>query len=259
VIRRSSLRITVAAALLVMGAPADAAELKILATGSMAEPLKALGEAFTQTTGNALTFSLGTTGVVINKLKGGEKADVIVISSEAADTLQKDGRLLAATRADVANSLLGVAVKTGATAPDISTPDAFKQAVLAARSISYPDPALGATSGVYIESLFKRLNIADAAKKKASLKPIGAEVAAAVAKGEIELGLTFLSELVPNKGVKIVGPFPNAIQNPTLYTAGVMSDSANGEAARAFVAFITSPAAAQVLDAAGVAPTAQSR
>jgi molybdate transport system substrate-binding protein len=259
VLRRSIAGIAVGAGLLFVGATAPAAELKILATGSMAEPLKELGETFTRSTGHRVRFSLGTTGVVMNKLKGGEKADVIVISVEAADALQKDGRLVAATRADVANSLLGVAVKAGAAAPNISTPDAFKQAVLAARSISYPDPALGATSGVYIESLFKRLNIADEAKKKASVKPIGAEVADAVAKGEIELGLTFLSELVPNKGVKIVGPFPNAIQNPTLYTAGVMSDSANGDAARAFLAFITSPAAAAVLNAAGVAPVTKSR
>jgi molybdate transport system substrate-binding protein len=196
---------------------------------------------------------------VLSKLKGGEKADVLVISVEAADALQQDGQLIAGTRADVANSLLGVAVKAGAAAPDISTPEAFRKAVLAARSISYPDPALGATSGVYIEMLFQRLDIADEAKKKTTVKPIGAQVADAIAKGEIELGLTFLSELVPNKGVTIAGPFPDAIQNPTLYTAAVMSTSANADAARAFVAFITSPAAAPVLKAAGVAPAQSSR
>ena len=252
--------LAVAAALtLLAGSETQAVELKILATGSMAEPLKKLGEQFTHNTGHTLSFSLGTTGVVLNKLKSSEKADVIVISAEAADVLQKDGRLIAATRGDVANSLLGVAVKSGATAPDISTPDAFKRAVLAARSISYPDPALGATSGVYIESLFQRLNIAGEAKRKTTVKPIGAQVADAVAKGEIELGLTFLSELVPNKGVTLVGPFPDAIQNPTLYTAGVMSETANGDAARAFVAFITSAAAASALKAAGVAPAKEFR
>src|ERR1043165_2802819 len=94
-------------------APAHAVELKVLATGSMAEPLKELAEGFTHDTGHTVTFSLGTTGVVMNKLKGGEKADVIVISVEAADSLEKDGRLVSATRADVANSLLGVAVKAG--------------------------------------------------------------------------------------------------------------------------------------------------
>lgn len=252
-----SLPTLVAAVLLSAGSQAPAAELKILATGSMAEPLKELGEAFTHSTGHTLAFSLGTTGVVMNKIKSGEKADVIVISVEAADSLQKDGTIIAATRADVANSLLGVAVKAGAPVPDISTPDAFRKAVVAARSLSYPDPKLGATSGVYIESLFDKLGIAGAAKAKASVRPIGAQVAEAVAKGDIELGLTFMSELVPNKDITLVGPFPDAIQNPTLYTAAVAAGAANMEAARAFVAYITGPQSIATLKAAGVAPVAK--
>jgi molybdate transport system substrate-binding protein len=251
------LAISLALFSLLAASGADAAELKIMATGSMAEPLKELGEAFAHKTGHSLTFSLGTTGVVMNKIKGGEKSDVIVISAEAADALERDGTILASTRADVANSLLGVAVKKGAPLPDIATPEAFKNAVLSARSISYPDPKLGATSGVYIESLFEKLGIAGPAKAKATVKPIGAQVADAVAKGEIELGLTFLSELVPNKEITLAGPFPDAIQNPTLYTAAVSSGSANAQAARAFVAYIASAEAAGTLKAAGVAPAGQ--
>ena len=239
------------------GAQSQAAELKVLATGSMAEPLKELGEAFTHNSGHTLLFSLGTTGVVMNKIASGETADVIVISVEAADALQKEGKILAATRADVANSLLGVAVKSGAAVPDISTPDALKKAIVAARSISYPDPKLGATSGIYIESLFGTFGIADAAKAKATVKPIGAQVADAVAKGEVELGLTFLSELVPNKGITVVGPFPDDVQNPTLYTAAVAAGTPNEAAARAFVAYITGPQSIATLKAAGVAPAAK--
>ena len=237
---------------------AGAVELKILATGSMAEPLKELGEDFTRETGNTLVFSLGTTGVVMNKIKAGETADVIVISVEAADSLQKDGKLIPSTRADVANSLLGAGVRAGASVPDISTVDAFKKAVLAARSISYPDPKLGATSGIYIESLFDKLGIASEAKAKATVKPVGAEVASVVANGEIELALTFLSELAPNKGVTIAGPFPDSIQNPTLYTAGVAAGTPNEAAARAFVTFITSAESAPKLRAMGVAPARKS-
>ena len=232
---------------------AHAAELTIYATGSMEVALQKLGDEFTKSTGHKLSFVLGTTGVVLNKLKTG-RADVIVISAEAADNLQKDGRLIAATRADVARSLLGVGVKKGAAVPDISTPDAFKRAVLSAHSIAYPDPALGATSGIYIESLFKRLGIADQVRAKTTVKPVGAEVASAVAKGEIELGLTFLSEFVSNAGVNIVGPFPDAVQNPTLYTAGVAKESANPDAARAFVAYVTRKEAAPALKASGVDP-----
>jgi len=250
----SSRSIAALAAVLLCAAPrAYAAELTVYATGSMEVPLHQLGEDFTRVTGHKLNFVLGTTGVVLNKLQSG-KADVIVISAEAADRLQKDGRIVAGTRADVARSLLGVGVKKGERAPDISSSEAFKQTVLRARSIAYPDPALGATSGVYIESLFKRLGIADEAKRKTTVKPVGAEVADAVAKGEVELGLTFISEFVGNQGVSVVGPFPDAIQNPTLYTAGVAKESANPDAARAFVAFVTRKEAAAKLKALGVDP-----
>ncbi len=235
---------------------ASAAELAVYATGSMAEPLRQLGEEFTRATGNTLKFELGTTGVVMTKLKAG-KADVIFISAEAADTLEKDGRLIKGTRADVARSLLGVAVKSGTKVPDISTSEAFKKTVLAARSIAYPDPKLGATSGVYIEDLFKRLGIDGATKNKVVVKPVGADVADAVARGDVELGLTFLSELVANTGVAIIGPFPEAIQNPTLYTAGVAAESANKSEGRAFIAFVTSPAARAKLKALGVDPVAK--
>ena len=115
-------------------APAGAAELTVYATGSMEVPLHQLGEEFTHATGHTLKFELGTTGVVMNKLKTG-KADVIVISVEAADALQKDGRIVAGSRADVASSLFGVAVKKGAKAPDISTPEALKSVLLAAKSV----------------------------------------------------------------------------------------------------------------------------
>ncbi len=239
--------------LMCVALPVRAAELTVYATGSMEVPLHKLGEDFTRSTGHKLNFVLGTTGVVLNKLQSG-KADVIVISAEAADKLQMDGRLVGATRADVARSLLGVGVKKGARAPDISTSDGFKRAVQAARSIAYPDPALGATSGVYIEALFKRLGIADEAKRKTTVKPVGAEVASAVARGEIELGLTFISEFISNPGVAIVGPFPDSIQNPTLYTAGVAAESANPDAARAFVTFVTRREAAATLKALGVEP-----
>ena len=238
------------------GSLARAAELSIYATGSMAEPLRQLGEEFTRATGNTLKFELGTTGVVMNKLKTG-KADVIFISAEAADGLEKDGRLVKETRTDIARSLLGVAVKRGAKAPDIATAEAFKQTVVAARSLAYPDPKLGATSGVYIEGLFKRLSIDAQVKAKTFVKPVGADVADAVAKGEVELGLTFLSELVANPGVAIIGPFPDAIQNPTLYTAGVAAESSHKAEARAFIAFVTSPAARAKLKALGVDPAAK--
>jgi molybdate transport system substrate-binding protein len=236
-----------------LGGPAHAVELTVFATGSMADPLKEVGEDFTRQTGHTLRFNLGTTGGVLNKLKAGERGDVIVISDEAAIALEKDGKIAAGTRADLASSVFGVVVKTTAPSPDVSSPEALKKAVLAARTISYPDPVLAAASGGYIESVFAQMGIKDEARKKAALKPMGVLVGEAVAKGEAELGLSFVSEFVADKSLKIA-MFPQALQKPQLYMAGVYSGTPNAEAARAFIAFVTSPAARTKLKAAGVEP-----
>ena len=232
---------------------ANAAELTIFATGSMADPLKELGEEFTQQTGHTLRFSLGTTGGVMNKLKAGEKGDVIVISDEAANTLEKDGKFVPGTRKDVASSLFGVVVKKNAPTPDVSTPEALKRAVMSARTISYPDPVVAAASGGYVETVFKQMGILDSAKKKASLKPMGVMVGEAVEKGEAELGLSFMSEFMADPNLKVVG-FPPALQKPQMYTAGVFAGTLNADASRAFIAFVTRPEARAKLIAAGVLP-----
>jgi len=177
------LAVAISAALL--GAPAQAAEITVFATGSMADPLKEVSKDFTKATGHTLRFNLGTTGGVMNKLKAGEKGDVIVISDEAAIALEKDGKIATGTRRDLARSLFGVVVRKSAPAPDVSSPEALKKTVLAARTISYPDPVAAAASGGYIESVFAQMGIKDEARKKASLKPMGVLV------GEAELGFAF--------------------------------------------------------------------
>ena len=232
---------------------ANAAELTIFATGSMADPLKELGEAFSHQTGHTLRFDVSTTGGVLNRLKAGAKGDVIVISDEAADELEKEGKFAPGTRKDVASSLFGVVVKKSAPTPDVSTSEALKQTVIAARTISYPDPVAAAASGGYIESVFKQMGIFDAARKKASLKPMGIRVGEAVEKGEAELGLSFMSEFVADPDLKVI-PFPAALQKPQLYTAGVFAGTPNADAARAFIAFVTRPEARAQLKAAGVEP-----
>lgn len=232
---------------------ANAAELTIFATGSMADPLKELGEEFSHQTGHTLRFSLGTTGGVMNKLRTGEKGDVIVISDEAANELEKEGKFVPGTRKDVASSLFGVVVKKSAPTPDVSTPDSLKQAVLSARTISYPDPIAAAASGGYVETVFKQMGILESARKKASLKPMGVMVGEAVENGQAELGLSFMSEFVADKNLKVVA-FPAALQKPQLYTAGVFAGSPNAAAALAFIAFVTRPQARAQLKAAGVDP-----
>jgi molybdate transport system substrate-binding protein len=235
-----------------------AVELTIFATGSMADPLKELGEEFTHATGHTLRFSVGTTGAVLAKLRAGETGDVIVISDEAAAVLEREGTLARGTLKSVASSLFGVVVKAGLPAPDVSTPEALKQTVLRARTIAYPDPVTAAVSGGYIESVFEQLGIKNEAKSKSSLKAMGYLVGEAVANGEAELGLSFISEFTANPELQ-VALFPDALQKPQPYAAGLFAGTANADAARAFIAYVTSPDVHDRLKAAGVNPATPAR
>jgi molybdate transport system substrate-binding protein len=143
-------------------------------------------------------------------------------------------------------------VRQGATAPDLSSADAFKKSLLAAHSVSYVSPAAGGTSGAYFEGLLKRMGIADAMKNKIVYRNQGSEVADAVAKGDAELGISFIAELAPNKGVKVAGPLPQEIQNPTDYVAAVTTTSSNADAARGFIQKMNSADGAAVFKAAGL-------
>ena len=245
-----------AAGLTAISGGAQAADLTIFTGGSMAEPLRVMGEDFTRATGRKLIFVMGTTGVITGKIRAGEASDVVVISAEGLTPLQKDGLLAPAPPAPLARAIMGVAVKKGAPRPDISSPDKFKAAVLAAASVAYPDPAQGATAGIYLAALFDRLGIGPAVAGKARLKRNGTETAAAVGSGEVALGLTFISELKPDARVDVVGPLPAAIQSPMMYAASVSARAADPAGARAFIAFVTSPAERARLVAAGVEPAA---
>lgn len=245
-----------AAGLALAGGEARAADLTVFTGGSMAEPLRVMGEDFTRATGTRLTFVMGTTGVITGKIRAGESSDVVVISAEGLTPLQKDGLITPAPPVPLARAVMGVAVKKGAPRPDISTPEKFRAAVLAAPSLAYPDPGQGATAGIYIAGLFDRLGIGPAVAAKARLKPNGKETAAAVGAGEVALGLTFISELLPDARVEVVGPLPPAIQSPMMYAASVSARAADPAKARAFIAFITSPAERGRLVAAGVDPAA---
>jgi molybdate transport system substrate-binding protein len=245
--------VTFGLALLGAGLEAAAAELTVFVTGSMVDPLEHVAEDFAHATGHTLRFESATTGGLLAKIRAGERADVVVIAAEAAATLEQDGTLAAGTRTPVASSVFGVIVRAGSALPNVATADAFRAAVLSAPTISYPDPVVATVSGGYIETVFTQLGIKDAARAKASLKPMGYLVGEAVARGEAELGLSFMSEFVGNPALQVV-PFPDALQKPQLYTAGVFAGSANAAAARELLAFVASPDARAKLVAAGVVP-----
>jgi molybdate transport system substrate-binding protein len=239
--------------LLGTAATAAAAELTVFVTGSMADPLEHVAEDFTHATGHTLRFERATTGGLLAKIRAGERGDVVVIAAEAAVTLEQDGTVVAGTRTPVASSLFGVVVQADGPTPDVATTETFRETVLRAGTISYPDPVAATVSGGYIESVFAELGIKDAARAKAALKPMGYLVGEAVVSGEAELGLSFMSEFVANPALRVVA-FPDALQKPQLYSAGLFAGSANTVAARELIAFFTSAAARTKLAAAGVVP-----
>jgi molybdate transport system substrate-binding protein len=245
---------TIAALALFVFAQAQAAELRIFVGGAMTETVEKIGTDFARSSGHRLEFVSDTTGALVNKLKAGEKADVIVVTEAAIDGLQRDGALIQGSRVELVRALVGVGIGPNAPAPDLSSVDGFKRSLLAAKTLSYVDPKAGGTSGTYFEGLLARMGIAEQMKPKIVYRTTGAGVADAVAKGEAELGITFIAELSPNKGLKVAGPLPSEIQLPTNYVAAVPAVSSYADIARAFIQAMTAPAGQAVFRGAGLQP-----
>jgi molybdate transport system substrate-binding protein len=168
--------------------------------------------------------------------------------------LEMDGAIVKGSRTDLVRALIGVAVKKGTNGPDLSSADAFKASLLTSKSVAYVSPAAGGASGTYFEGLMKRMGIADRMKAKIVYRTQGSEVADAVAKGDAEIGISFIAELAPNKEVSIAGPLPPAIQNATVYVAAIPSVGANGDAARAYIRAMKTPEGDAVFKKAGLEP-----
>jgi len=234
------------------GAPnAVAAELTVLSGGAVKAALTELAETWGRETGNRVTITYATTGASLQKLAAGEPADVVVLTAEAIGQLAAKGTVIAGTMADVARVGIGVAVREGAPKPDISTPEAVKQTVLAAKSVAYMDPSKGGTSGIHFTKVLEEMGIAAVVQPKAVLVDTGF-AAERVATGEAEIVVHQISEILPVKGVTLVGPLPRQIQKVTVYTAAVTTKSDVRDAARAFVAYLTAPAARPKFAAVGL-------
>jgi molybdate transport system substrate-binding protein len=231
---------------------AAAAELKVLTAGAFKQVLLALVPAYEQA-GHKLTIENDTVGALVKRIAGGEAFDVTVLSPKAIDDLATQGKIAPGSRVVLAKVGVGVVVKAGAPKPDISTVEAFKRAVLEAKSVAYIDPASGGSSGIYVAGLLERLGLAADVKPKAKLIP-GGLVAAHIARGEAELGIHQISEIVPVQGVALVGPLPAEIQNYTTYAAGLSASARDNEAAKALVKLLSGQAAAAVIKEKGMEP-----
>jgi molybdate transport system substrate-binding protein len=234
-------------------APATAAELKVLTAGAFKQVVVALVPAYEKQSGNTIVIDNDTAGGLKTKIEGGEAFDVAIITPAVLKELTASGKVAAGSTANVASVGVGVVVKEGAAKPDISTVDAFKRALLAAKSVAYIDPASGGSSGIYIDKLLERLGIADQIRPKAKLKK-GGHVADLIVSGEAELGLHQISEIVPVKGAVLVGPLPKEIQNTTTYAAGLSASTQNKAAAQALLQVFSGAEAAAVLKSKGMEP-----
>jgi len=228
--------------------------IKVMSAGAVQSMVEALGREFERASGNKLEIVFNTAGSLRDRFKGGETADLIVLSESIIGDLARLDLFVPGSITDLGRTVTGVAVREGAALPDISTPQAFKQALLKAKSVAYTDPKAGGSGGIMFAALLQRLGIAEAVDKKAVLGKRGAEAAVAVAQGRAEIGVTFISEVLPVKGVKIAGPLPGELHNANTYTAAIPVGSGNRETAAALLGALTDPATRGRWHAAGLEP-----
>jgi molybdate transport system substrate-binding protein len=239
-----------AALLLWPAADAMAAELQVLAGGGIAGPMRELGPAFERKTGNKVVFRFGTTPELIKLATGGEPFDLAVVPREVFRDAAAQASVIPGPTTDVARVGLGVAVRAGAARPDIGTPDAFKRALLEARSIA-TIPASAA--GAQVMRAFERLGIAEAIKDKIKVQAAPPDIVRAVASGDAELGI-FLINTLTAPGIDVVGPFPADLQQEVVFTSALAANAKETEAAKAFLDYLKTPEAAALFRAKGVTP-----
>jgi molybdate transport system substrate-binding protein len=248
-IMKSSIIVAAMGALLLPGV-AGAVEIKVLSTQAPEEAYRELVPQFEKASGHKVTTIFTGTLDLQKRIAAGETYDLIIMAGPAIDDFIKAGTVVAGTRVNIARSGVGVGVRAGAPKPDISTTEAFKKALLAAKSVGYST----GPSGVYVIKLFQRLGIADEIKGKLKQTPTGVFVGTLLASGEAEIGVQQVSEMSHFPGVDYVGPLPADIQEITVFSSGIQAGAKQTEAANAWVKFLTAPAAAPAFKSRGLEP-----
>jgi molybdate transport system substrate-binding protein len=234
--------LSIAVAALLLSGAAGAAEIKVLSTQATEEAYKELAPQFEKASGHKVTTIFTGTLGVMKRLSDGESYDLLIMSRQSIDELAQAGKVVAGSRTDIAKSGVGVAVGKGKPKPDISTVDALKKSLLAAKSIGYST----GPSGIYVVTMFQKMGIADEIKNKLKQTPTGVFVGSIIASGEAEIGFQQVSELSFFPGIDYVGPIPAEVQLITVFSAGIPTGTKQADAAKALVSFITAPAAAAI-------------
>jgi molybdate transport system substrate-binding protein len=232
---------------------ASAVEITLIAPGGIRAALQQLFPAFQAKTGNTVKGTFGSGGGTKAQVVKGDPFDVPVVQVPYDDVI-KSGHVVVASETPLANVSVGLAVRSGAPKPDISSADAVKKLLLNAKFIVYPAAARGAAAGVSFDETLAKLGIAEQMKPKIKIAQGGAGAMKMLADGEVDYGLTFVSEIITEPGVEAVGPLPRDISTPTFLSAFLSTDAKNPDAAKALIAFLSSPEAAAVYKQRGMAP-----
>jgi len=235
-------------ALPLLAGQAQTAEIKVLASTAVKTTLEELGPQFEKATGNKVEFDFAPAAILKTKIDQGTAFDVAILTVPVTDSLAGAGKIDTA-RTTIAHSGIGVAIHKGAPKPDISTTEAFKRTLLDAKSVGFT--AAGAT-GAYLKTLFEKLGIADELKPK--LKLLQGAAGEAAANGDVEIGMTQISEILPYANAELVGPLPSEVQSYTYFSAAVSAASREADVAKAFIKFLAAPAALAVIKAKGMEP-----
>jgi molybdate transport system substrate-binding protein len=245
--------LAVAVGLVAGTSPADAGEISVLSTIAVKSVMDDLIPRFERESGHRIAIQYGTTAVLKRQIDAGENFDVAIFTPpELIEEMIKQGKIAADTRADFARTSVGVAVRAGTPRPDISSVEAFQNALLAAKSIGYTDPARGGTSGIYLRSLIDRLGIAGQVDPKTKLSAGIPPLVEAIAKGDVEIGVLQISEIVPDPRLELVGPLPKGLEKSTVITMGLRTDSKDAAAGKSLIRFLASPTVWPVIKAKGM-------
>lgn len=242
------------AAFLLFGTTSDAAEIKVYSTIGMRSVLEELQPKFEQASGHKLDITWGLAGALAKRVADGESPDALVAIRGGVDGLVTSGRIAQPSAVTLALSGVGVSVRSGATKPDISTPDKLKEALIAAKAIAYSDPSKGGASGVHFAKVAERLGIADLVKAKAKHPEAAGLPGKFLLDGSADLAIAQVPELLEVKGTDLVGPLPGDLQNITVFAAGVVSGAKQPDAAMAFLKFLQTPEAAATIKEKGMEP-----
>jgi molybdate transport system substrate-binding protein len=231
---------------------ARAADIRVFSSGAPAGVAKQLAAQFGKDSGHRVVFTVANPAVIQQKLAAGETPDIVILPVPIIESLQRAGVLRPGSRVDLARVGVGVVVREGAPLQDISSVEAVRKLLLAARSIVYPDPAGGGQTGPALARMIARLGVDDAVKPKLTLMQAIAGGVELVARGQVEIGMFNISEVLPVKGVTLVGPLPPQLQSYIVFAAAVHTGSAASSPAQAFIELMAAPAAREQWKAGGL-------